>query len=478
MHSFQDPNAVKPTTTLYRRGHVSLVQICRYAVGLCALGLAVAKPALGQNATKASRTNLVNGAATAVPEAALPYTPGKRPRSWAIATAESVMARWPDYTKAYFNTWTYVNGYTLCAFERLYKDTGEARYFEYIKRYVDQIIDQNGEFRSLPNARGQVRPIRFTNLDNMMTGHILVMLYEYTGDLRYRRAAEKIRAALNGYPRNRDGGFWHATGLHGQMWIDGIFMGQMFLIRYGKAIADADYAWEEATRQITVFARRAEKNRSGLFLHAVYEPGHGPRPCPWANPSTGLSPEVWSEGLGWYALVVVETLAVLPTDHPGRADVIDIFRRLAGALKKHQDPRSGCWFQVVDKGGMAGNWTDTSGSAMFVYALARGIELGLIPRKEYLPVVRKGYKGITSFARVNERGLVDIYNACDGLGVQTNYLAYVSARRAVNAKEAVAGFLWATEIVERPAIIKAAQTQRGNSGFQAEASPTSWHQAR
>lgn len=50
----------------------------------------------------------------------------------------------------------------------------------------------------------------------------------------------------------------------------------------------------------------------------------------WANPKTGLSSEVSSEGLGWYALVIPETLAVLPNAHPKRPEVEDIYRAAIG----------------------------------------------------------------------------------------------------------------------------------------------------
>ena len=109
----------------------------------------------------------------------------------------------------------------------------------------------------------------------MMTGNTLVMLYERTKDERYKKAADKIRRALDDYPRNNDGGFWHAKSMPGQMWIDGIFMGQMFLTRYGKSIGDSEYAWDEATKQMTVYAKRAAARHTGLYLHGVYEPGHG-----------------------------------------------------------------------------------------------------------------------------------------------------------------------------------------------------------
>ncbi|HOL32464.1 MAG TPA: glycoside hydrolase family 88 protein, partial [Anaerohalosphaeraceae bacterium] len=170
--------------------------------------------------------------------------------------------------------------------------------------------------------------------------------------------------------------------------------------------------------------------------------------------NTGLSPEVWSEGLGWYALIVVETLADMPKDHPQRPEIEAIFRRLAVGLKRTQDVPTGRWFQVVDKGDRPDNWTDNSGSAMFTYALQRGIELGLIDKNEFEPVVRKGYHGIVENARINAKGLVDIYSACDGLGVQASYDKYINYKKMVNAKEAVAGFLWATEIVERPQLEK------------------------
>jgi rhamnogalacturonyl hydrolase YesR len=284
----------------------------------------------------------------------------------------------------------------------------------------------------------------------MMTGNSLVMLYETTKDIRYKNAADKIRHALDNYPRNSDGGFWHNQRMNGQMWIDGIFMGQMFLTRYGKSIGDSQYCWDEATKQLSVFDKRAERGDSGMLLHGYFESGHGGSVPGWADPQTGLSPEVWSEGLGWYSLVLVETLADLPKDHPRRAEIEGIFHRLAAGLKRTQDPKSGRWFQVVDKGDRPDNWTDNSGSSMFTYTLARGIELGLLDKTEYAPVVEKGYAGITANAKINDRGLLDIYSACDGVGVQTDYAHYINFRKSINAKEGDAGFLWAAAIVEKP----------------------------
>jgi unsaturated rhamnogalacturonyl hydrolase len=391
-----------------------------------------------------------DAASSAASDAHLDYPPGQPPRFWSIAAAETVMARWPDFSRAYFNGWTYVNGYELFGFEMLYRATGDQRYFDYIKRYVDQCVDADGNFLAVANSKGKTNPPVFNNLDNMMTGNSLVMLYEATRDERYKQAADKIRRAFDTYPTNSDGGFWHNQRMNGQMWIDGIFMGQMFLIRYGKSIGDSQYCWDTATKQLSVFAHRAERDHSGLYLHGYFEAGHGGNAPGWADPQTGLSPEVWSEGLGWYSLVLVETLADLPKDHPRRAEMEDIFRRLAAGLKRTQDAKSGRWFQVVDKGDQPDNWTDNSGSAMFTYTIARGIELGLLDKTEYAPVVEKGYQGIIANAKINDRGLLDIDSACDGVGVQVDYAHYIRFQKSVNAKEGNAGFLWATAMVEKP----------------------------
>ena len=74
----------------------------------------------------------------------------------------------------------------------------------------------------------------------------------------------------------------------------------------------------------------------------------------------------------------------------------------------------------------------------------------MLDARIYTPVVAHGYQGILGNAKINSDGLVDIYSACEGLGVQAGYSDYINYPRSVNANEAVAGFLWATAIVEKP----------------------------
>ncbi len=71
-------------------------------------------------------------AASAAPDAHLDYTPGQTPRFWSVATAETIMARWPDYNRAYHASWTYVHGHALYGFDMLYRATGDKRYHDFI----------------------------------------------------------------------------------------------------------------------------------------------------------------------------------------------------------------------------------------------------------------------------------------------------------------------------------------------------------
>jgi rhamnogalacturonyl hydrolase YesR len=353
-----------------------------------------------------------------------------------IALAETIMSRHPDPLTMPYRRWCYVHGYVLAGFEKLHVLTGDPRYFAYVKRYVDSHVTEDG---SVPAFTGE-------SLDDMMTGSAIVSVYQKTGESRYLRAAQRIRRAFDDYPRNSDGGFWHARSLPHEMWIDGVFMGQMFLTRFGAAIGECKACFDEAIRQIEVLAARCRQADSGLYYHGYDEA----RKATWADKMSGLSPEVWSEGLGWYALILAETVSLIPPSHAGRDRARQILRQLVESLAATQDRRTGLWYQVVDKGDRPDNWHDTSGSAMFVYAIQRAIELGCADPRRHGPVVRKGYAGIISKTKDGADGGVDILDACDGLGVQASYQAYVAFPRVVNAKEAVGSVLWATTIVEKP----------------------------
>jgi unsaturated rhamnogalacturonyl hydrolase len=92
-------------------------------------------------------------------------------------------------------------------------------------------------------------------------------------------------------------------------------------------------------------------------------------------------------------MALVDTLDFLPTNHPARAEIIATLQKTAQGILKWQDAQTGLWWQVLDQGGRKGNYLEATASAMFVYALAKGVNRGYLPRS-YVPAIEQGYAGI------------------------------------------------------------------------------------
>ena len=354
--------------------------------------------------------------------------------SYVQLLADTLMRRYPHADDYPYRSWCYPQGFTLWGFIRLYEKTGEEKYRNYITDYCEKHVREDG---GIPAFKGD-------SLDDIMAGSILVWAWQNTGQEKYKTACDHIRRAFDDYPRNKDGGFWHSRNLPGQMWVDGVFMGLMFLTRYGAFIGDRDFCFRETVNQLTVVFDRCEKDSSGLLYHAYSED----RRAAWANRITGKSPEVWSEGLGWYALILADTLELLPDAYDGRDRLCMQLCKLINALEKVQDHASGLWFQVVDKPSHPRNWHDTSGSAMFLYAIKKAALLGIGDKGQCDRMAVKAFEGIKTKCITDSEGNANIIDACDGVCVQLNYDIYVDYVKNINAKEAVAAFFWAVQIME------------------------------
>ncbi|MFH9966256.1 glycoside hydrolase family 105 protein [Streptomyces mirabilis] len=371
---------------------------------------------------------LTTVAATA-PPTPLPRGPVGRPaaaQDWSVALIDSTMAR---YTPSTIGGWSYPVGLYLYGQYLTYQRTHDARYLTYIKSYVDRFVSSDGSI-------GQ----SFNSLDSMQAGRLLTILHHETGQDRYRKAALKIRNRLNTYPRTSDGGFWHAdtSSRAHQLWSDGVYMVNPFLVEYGKEFGDATYANDEAAKQLYVYGNHLQV-ASGLLKHAYDES----KTASWADPATGLAPEHWCRAVGWYAMAIVNVLDAIPVNHPRRPQLVGIFRRLAAGLEKYQDPATGRWFQVIDKGARGDNWTETSCSSMFTYALSRGAQQGYLD-PHYASVAQRGYQGVLARMSVGSDGRTNLTDISIGTNVG-DYAYYVARDRATNDFHGLGAFLITNE---------------------------------
>ncbi|MFF3131727.1 glycoside hydrolase family 88/105 protein [Streptomyces mirabilis] len=367
---------------------------------------------------------LTTVAATA-PPTPLPRGPVGRPaaaQDWSVALIDSTMAR---YAPSTIGGWSYPVGLYLYGQYLTYQRTHDARYLTYIKSYVDRFVSSDGSI-------GQ----SFNSLDSMQAGRLLTILHHETGQDRYRKAALKIRNRLSTYPRTSDGGFWHAdtSSRAHQLWSDGVYMVNPFLVEYGKEFGDATYANDEAAKQLYVYGNHLQV-ASGLLKHAYDES----KTASWADPATGLAPEHWCRAVGWYAMAIVNVLDAIPVNHPRRPQLVGIFRRLAAGLEKYQDPATGRWFEVIDKGARGDNWTETSCSSMFTYALSRGAQQGYLD-PHYASVAQRGYQGVLARMSVGSDGRTNLTDISIGTNVG-DYAYYIARDRATNDFHGLGAFL-------------------------------------
>ncbi|MEU2616637.1 glycoside hydrolase family 88 protein [Streptomyces sp. NPDC007157] len=361
-------------------------------------------------------------AAVSPPATAATATRPATAPDWSTAVVDSTMAR---YTPSTIGGWSYPVGLYLYGQYLTYRRTHDPRYLAYLKSYVDRFVRSDGSIDQ-----------SFNSLDSMQAGRLLVILHHETGQDRYRKAAKKIRDRLNTYPRTGDGGFWHAdnSSRAHQLWADGVYMVNPFLVEYGKEFGDSAYADDEAAKQLAVYGGHLQV-ANGLLKHAYDES----KSVSWADPATGLAPEHWCRAVGWYAMAIVNVLDAVPADQSRRPQLLTIFRKLAAGLEKYQDPATGRWFQVMDKGGRGDNWTETSCSSMFTYALSRGVQQHYLD-PHYEDVARRGYQGVLAELSVGADGRTDLA----GISIGTNvgdYAYYVARTRATNDFHGLGAFL-------------------------------------
>ena len=182
---------------------------------------------------------------------------------------------------------------------------------------------------------------------------------------------------------------------------------------------------------------------TGLFYHGWDES----KEQAWANKTTGTSPNFWSRAIGWYAMALVDALDYFPADHPARPELIALLQKVCAGVVRYQDPGSGLWYQVTDQGGRKGNYLEATGSSMFVYVLAKGINHGYLSR-EYLPPLLKGYAGLVGqLVKVDAQGRVSLTACCSGAGLgygrDGSFEYYVSEPIVENDLKGVGPFILA-----------------------------------
>ncbi|XXH05759.1 hypothetical protein Hte_012195 [Hypoxylon texense] len=314
-------------------------------------------------------------------------------------------------------------------------------------------------------------------MDRLSNGNALLTLAAAyysngTASTQSRAAADALRRSIDLNRRNSEGGLWYYVYPEWS-YLDGMYSLAPFYTEYALAAAssssfrgvdgDGENATAEAlddmSYQLDLLWTRTRNATTGLLAHGY----DASRTAVWADPVTGASPHVWGRSLGWYAMALVDTLEVLSHSSSTataaiactyRDRILEKWQSLATALINAVDAATGGWWQVLDEPGRDGNYIESSGTAMFAYALLKGARLGYLPAKEHnkaVPTGIRAHKYLTDTYVVREANGTLGYNgtvAVCSLNSTATYEYYVGQPINYNSVLGSAAYVLASLEVE------------------------------
>ena len=342
-----------------------------------------------------------NGLATAYPPEAgfvlgRLYQYGDRQLAWELPKVEilaDVIDADPLWGTLY--DWNYHTAGYAWAIHNLGEYTGEQKYLDYLSTYCDFMLDIKPyvgyEKYVLNRPYSRHTHLHETPLLDFTSAPAIPFIYRLRKDEDFAR--REAYAALveetqdylaNEQVRMPDGTFTRETPFKYTTWVDDMYMGIPFLIQ--SALLTDDPAeqkayFDEAAEQVLGFHQRVYDPEMDLYMHAQYS----------ERPEAKLP--YWSRANGWGIWAVTEVLLHLPQKHPHYKAILQIYRDHVDGLVKWQNPQSGFYHNVLNR---SDSFEETSGTAIFTMAIARGINQGWLKRKKYEEYVLKGWKALDS----------------------------------------------------------------------------------
>lgn len=287
------------------------------------------------------------------------------------------------------------------------------------QEYIEASVDSVAPYLSNATTDALDYP-----LDRLSNGNAMISLLagaqgsQGNETSSYQAALDGLRQSIDLNRRNEEDGLWYYT-YPNWSYLDGMYSLVPFYTLYTFSHSGSNgslinqTALDDVLLQVDLIWQHCLNASSGLLVHGY----DASLTAVWADPITGASPHVWGRSLGWYLMALVDTLEILPRASPTGEKVASVligkFRSLAAAVIGAVDPVTGGWWQVMDMPGRDGNYIESSGSAMFTYALFKGHRLGYLGDNDtaVAPVVaRRAYEYLTDAFVVHDTNGTLSYN--------------------------------------------------------------------
>lgn len=280
---------------------------------------------------------------------------------------------------------------------------------------LDKLKDR---FEPLFSTEQKMLP-RMNHVDHNVVGTVPLEIYiQKKGDQRYhdlgmRYADTQWEVPADATPEQKayaDKGYSWQT----RVWIDDMFMITAIQSQAYRATGDRKYI-DRAAREMAMYLKEIQRP-NGLFYHSPQ------------------APFFWARGNGWMAAGMARLLSILPEDNPDRAAIMVAYKKMMDTLRQNQDP-DGMWHQLIDE---PASYKETSGTAMFTYAMIVGVKQGWLDKKEYGAAARKGWLALLTY--INEDD--EVTNVCEGTNIKNDKNHYMNRKQITGDLHAHAPLLW------------------------------------
>ncbi|WP_343701408.1 glycoside hydrolase family 88 protein [Chitinophaga sp.] len=273
------------------------------------------------------------------------------------------------------------------------------------------------KFQPLFTTEKALLPVK-NHVDLNMFGSLPLELYQITKNTKYLElglpyADTQWEVPATASTKERS---WAEDGFSWQtrLWIDDMYMITIVQSQAYKVTKDVNYI-DRAAKEMVLYLEKLQRP-NGLFYHAPDVPFY------------------WGRGNGWMAAGMAELLRFLPPDNRYRPRIMQGYQAMMESLKAHQTP-GGLWNQLIDE---KDSWAETSGSAMFTYALITGVKQKWLNAKRYAPVARKAWMALVPY--VDKKGAVA--EVCVGTNKKNDKQYYYDRPRRTGDYHGQAPYLW------------------------------------
>lgn len=243
------------------------------------------------------------------------------------------------------------------------------------------------------------RPL--TWVDHLTPGSAVLRVAERTDDATLREAAGRLARWLGEQAPRSAGAPLYRPDIpmyRHTVWVDTLYHVPPFYARLAHTTGDPAY-FDRALEEWSAHTRLLAAPETGPFL------GHS-----WDTGMRMLHGYGWGRGVGWALYGMIETLALLPVDHPGYARAHAEMTTLADAVRGHQDS-TGFWHTLLhDKE----SYLESSTASFFGAAYYKALRLGLLD-DSYRPTADLAWEATRS--RIDPDGDFWGVSACTYAGV-------------------------------------------------------------